>query len=146
MKPAFRHLIFLFLFIVIGCTNSYKVYVLFDNVEGLKENSEVMANGMPIGEVDHMQLDKKGVLVTLAIDDEHKIPDNSTILFFEPGLLANKQIEITTGTSNKMLKEGDTLRTVFTAPKHSGFNMEKLDTIVTKAINMMAKETKPEKR
>jgi ABC-type transporter Mla subunit MlaD len=145
MKHLSRILILPVLLGVAGCSNSYKIHVFFDNVEGLKENSEVLANGMTIGEVDHMALDKKGVLVTLAIDSEHQIPNNSTLHFFERGLLADKQIEITTGTSNKVLKDGDTLKNIFIVPKQPTLSIHSLDTLVTKVAKIMAEENKPGK-
>lgn len=135
----------LMMFVITGCSNSYKIHVLIDNVEGLKENSEVLANGMEIGSVENMALDKKGVLVTLSIDSEHQIPDNSTLHFFERGLLAYKQIEFETGTSNSVLKDGDTLKNMFIVPKQQTFNNHYLDTLVTKFAKKMAEENKPEK-
>jgi len=126
MKPFIKIVLLPALLLATACNNTYSVNVFFDNVEGLQEKSEVIANGVSVGEVEEMALHKNGVVVTLSINKKHKIPVNSTFKLFEPALMSYKKIEITTGKGDKFLKDGDTVKTVFYKPYQKRFEIEDL--------------------
>jgi len=121
------------LLLLMGCgfTNSYNIFVTFDNVEGLNESSEVFANGLEVGEITDMKLVRGGVLVTIRIKDKYKISKNSGFEISNSGLLS-KSIKITQGKENVFLNDGDTVKGLHSYnEKRMDLTSEKLDTLVT---------------
>lgn len=75
---------------------NYKLFAIFNNVEGLSEDSEVRASGLKIGHVEKMWLDEKGnVVAELHINNDVAIPVGSEIAIEnESMVLADKHIEV----------------------------------------------------
>jgi phospholipid/cholesterol/gamma-HCH transport system substrate-binding protein len=77
--------------------NSHKkLYVEYDNVEGLVTSAPVTVSGKIIGKVNSIELNKNGnLLVELQInEDNFPISKSSTAQIYEPGVIAGKQIAI----------------------------------------------------
>ncbi len=77
--------------------NSHKkLFVEYDNVEGLVASAPVTVSGKIIGKVNSIELNKNGnLLVELQInEDEFPISKTSTAQIYEPGVIAGKQIAI----------------------------------------------------
>lgn len=77
--------------------NSHKkLFVEYDNVEGLATSAPITVSGKVIGKVNSITLNTNGkLLVELQIDDdEFPISKTSIAQIYEPGVIAGKQIAI----------------------------------------------------
>ncbi|WP_428225021.1 MlaD family protein [Flavobacterium sp.] len=93
--------------------SSYKkLYVEFDNVEGLTASAPVTISGKIIGKVKALTLTESGkILVELQINEEDfPISKSSIAQIYEPGFIGGKQIAIIPNFSDKNLAvDGDKL-------------------------------------
>jgi phospholipid/cholesterol/gamma-HCH transport system substrate-binding protein len=110
MKNISRILALPFLLLAIGCTDTYQVTVVFDNVEGLDNKAEVLVHGLHVGEVDKMDLTPDGVAVTLDIETKYKIPTGSEFFIESSGFIGPNHIAVKYAKEKQYLAEGDTLR------------------------------------
>lgn len=109
-----KHIRFLLLLALVTLSScregSYKLYVLFDNVEGLAEDSKVTSSGYTIGRIESMKLHKNGVLAELRFDNDVKIPQGSAFSIITPGLISPPQIDVELDYNKKAYyKSGDLL-------------------------------------
>lgn len=66
---------------LINCKHSGNKYtVVVDNVEGLKEGSNVVCAGLTIGKVTHLNLFKDSVVVDIEINKDFNIPVGSKFI------------------------------------------------------------------
>ena len=92
--------------------NHKKLYVEYDNVEGLATSAAVTVNGKIIGKVNLISLNSNGkLLVEIQInDDGFPISKTSIAQIYEPGFIGGKQIAIIPDYKNKNLAiSGDKL-------------------------------------
>ena len=93
--------------------NSHKkLYVEYDNVEGLATSAPVTINGKIIGKINLISLMNNGkLLIELQInDDDFPISKTSLAQIYEPGFIGGKQIAIIPDYKNKNLAvSGDKL-------------------------------------
>ena len=92
--------------------NHKKLYVEYDNVEGLATSAAVTINGKIIGKVNLISLNSNGkLLVEIQInDDDFPISKTSIAQIYEPGFIGGKQIAIIPDYKNKNLAvSGDKL-------------------------------------
>lgn len=92
---------------------SKKLFVEYDNVEGLAPAAPVTISGKTIGKVNSIVLNSNGkLLVELQINDElFPISKSSVAQIYEPGFIGGKQIAIIPNFSDKTLAlSGDTLQ------------------------------------
>ncbi|UMY66251.1 MlaD family protein [Flavobacterium sp. HJ-32-4] len=88
---------------------TYRMYVKFNNVEGLNIESIVESRGVTIGKVRKMDLCQNGVIVEVEIDKKVKIPVDSKFCVKDRGVLT-RSIEVTmVGKKRKILTEKDTV-------------------------------------
>lgn len=94
---------------IFSSVNIYKTS--YSNVDGLEMSSPVMINGMKVGTVIRVEMnDVKGsVYVDFTVKSKYKIPSNSIAELGGQSLLGGKQVEIVTGDSKEMLKNGDNI-------------------------------------
>lgn len=101
---------------VSGLSNFYSLqegYILkasFNNIGGLKARSKVTICGVTIGRVISIELaENEGnefqAYVSLTIDNNYKIPEDSAAKILTSGLLGDNYIEIVPGQSDVYLKE-----------------------------------------
>ena len=93
-------------------SNHKKLYVEYDNVEGLATSAAVTINGKIIGKVNLISLNSNGkLLVEIQInDDDFPISKTSIAQIYEPGFIGGKQIAIIPDYKNKNLAvSGDML-------------------------------------
>lgn len=87
-------------------------FAVYTDVGGLVVASPVYVNGLKVGQVSSIEIDKKNfknIIVGFAIDnDDIQIPDNSKANFVSADLF-NKAIYLVMGDSKKLLATGDTL-------------------------------------
>ncbi|WP_309609976.1 MlaD family protein [Flavobacterium sp.] len=93
--------------------NSHKkLYVEYDNVEGLATSAAVTVNGKIVGKVNLISLNSNGkLLIEIQInDDDFPISKTSIAQIYEPGFIGGKQIAIIPDYKNKNLAiSGDKL-------------------------------------
>jgi phospholipid/cholesterol/gamma-HCH transport system substrate-binding protein len=83
------------------------LYARFENVSGLREETDVSIAGVPVGEVSEIELDGARALVKIRIDnDSVQIPADSLIAIRSKGLLGEKVLEIVPGRSATLLEPG----------------------------------------
>jgi phospholipid/cholesterol/gamma-HCH transport system substrate-binding protein len=91
-------------------TDGRKVVVRFQNVAGLDEEAPVMVAGVPIGRVEHLQLEDRVARVVLRIEDPSvRIPSDSIAAIRSRGLLGEKVVEIIPGRSTVLVEGGGVL-------------------------------------
>jgi phospholipid/cholesterol/gamma-HCH transport system substrate-binding protein len=90
-----------------------KIYAVFKNVEGLATSNAVSINGLQVGsvyQINEMDMDLNGILVTINLKKDIHIPKNSYAII-NPGLINSSSITITKGDGTQYLANGDTIAT-----------------------------------
>jgi phospholipid/cholesterol/gamma-HCH transport system substrate-binding protein len=90
-----------------------EIYAVFSKVEALNNSDPVRINGYQVGKVaDIEETDPEltGVVVTIQITKDIRIPDNS-FAAISANPLGSTTINITKGSSTNFLNEGDTITT-----------------------------------
>jgi phospholipid/cholesterol/gamma-HCH transport system substrate-binding protein len=88
----------------------YTLYASFENAGGLKSGASVEIAGVKIGTVENVKLNNYQALVGLTIRRNVKIQDDAIASIKTAGLLGEKYVEITPGASDKILRNGGTIR------------------------------------
>lgn len=85
----------------------YEVMARFGRTDGLLVGDKVRLAGMTVGSVADATLDNNfNAILTLDINNNVKIPDDSSASIVSSGLMGNKYIEIEPGGSADYLKSG----------------------------------------
>ncbi len=92
-----------------------KYYVRFNQVSTLTEGDPVKINGVPLGKVETIELDKNKVRVTLKIKRGVTIPKDSRIRVQNIGLMGERQIGIILGDAKEVYPVGSSLPGLFDA-------------------------------
>jgi phospholipid/cholesterol/gamma-HCH transport system substrate-binding protein len=91
-----------------GATDTY--YTEYANVSGLKFGSQVVFEGYPVGQVEHIEPIQDGARtrfrIELSVSEGWKIPDDSIARPVSPGVLAPQIISILAGQSASPLRPG----------------------------------------
>jgi phospholipid/cholesterol/gamma-HCH transport system substrate-binding protein len=93
-----------------------EIYAVFSKVEALNNSDPVRINGYQVGKVAGIKEtdpELTGVVVTIQITKDIRIPDNS-YASISANPLGSTTINILRGTSTNFLNEGDTIATVST--------------------------------
>jgi len=94
--------------------SSRKVFVVYDNVEGLTSSSPVTLNGHTIGKVQEIGFTEDGsakLKVLLLIEDDFQFSKNSKAQLYDTGLIGGKGIGIIPAFDNaENVKSGDILQ------------------------------------
>jgi phospholipid/cholesterol/gamma-HCH transport system substrate-binding protein len=89
-----------------------EMYAVFNKVDGLAVSNPVTINGLQIGKIYEMQEKSRrlndGVVVTINLIKDVDIPKNSFAVI-NRDLLGAASVNITLGTDNENLKNGDTI-------------------------------------
>ena len=89
------------------------VYVRFDNVTGVTEETPVRKNGILIGRVRQMQPVESGVVVTLSIDPRWKLLESEVCRIGSDNLFGDAVLEFVStgerGASNREIQNGEYL-------------------------------------
>ena len=75
----------------------YNVLTQVDNAQGVRNGDPVRIRGINIGSVERAQLDGEGVLITLEIEGEWRIPRGSRIEMYSEGVLGGMVVSIVPG-------------------------------------------------
>jgi phospholipid/cholesterol/gamma-HCH transport system substrate-binding protein len=94
-----------------GMRDSIKVTALFPAVNGVSVGTDVRVAGLKVGSVADQRLDPQTyqAQVTLAIDEDVKIPSDSSAAITAEGLLGGTYIALIPGGSPTPLKNGDAI-------------------------------------
>jgi phospholipid/cholesterol/gamma-HCH transport system substrate-binding protein len=90
--------------------NRYDVSALFPTVSGLKDRAEVTMAGVPIGEVEKVQLKDGRAEVIMGINKNVKLEEDSIASIKTSGIIGDKYVSITPGASDNYIREGGTIR------------------------------------
>jgi len=85
-----------------------KVVAEFDNIGDLRVRSPVKISGVRVGEISDISLDKKTyrAKVTMMLEKNAKIPDDSSASIFSESLLGSNYIAIRPGFESEYLHNG----------------------------------------
>ena len=92
--------------------NGYSVVAKFDRVDGLSVGGEVKVSGLTVGVVTKQRIDPETYLaiVEFTINDEVKLPKDSSAEIIGDGLLGGKYLAIVPGGDDKYLQSGDEIQ------------------------------------
>lgn len=102
---------------------TYELTAKFDQVEGIVIGSDVSISGIKVGTVTGLTLDPKTyyALMTMAINDNIKLPVDSSAKIVSEGLLGSKYVSLQAGADEEMLENGDQIQYT-----QSSMNLESL--------------------
>jgi phospholipid/cholesterol/gamma-HCH transport system substrate-binding protein len=114
--------------------DTYTITMVFSTVEGLKTGSQLELAGVQVGSVKEITLNRDyTAVVTAAINEDVKVPIDSTASIATKGVLGDKIIIIRPGSSNNTLEPGGNLaRTTIPPP---------LDTLLEQVGNIASNLT-----
>ena len=100
---------FIFVCVKIDINNpkrNFDLYSDFFNIGGLQIGSDVKINGVIVGEVSDIFLNKESYMATVKSSyfDELSIPSNSTFTVANNGFIGSPYIEISIGSNNEYLE------------------------------------------
>ncbi len=90
-----------------------KFYAVYNNIDGLVEANPLMINGFKVGIVGKIVLanDTTGnVIVTLLLDNDVKVPNNTVAKVISSDILGSKAVELKMGSGLVYAEDGDTLK------------------------------------
>jgi phospholipid/cholesterol/gamma-HCH transport system substrate-binding protein len=104
-------------------TGGYTLRAQFSSIGGLTVGSDVKIGGVVVGHVADERLDPTtyAAIVRLAMNDDIKIPEDSSASITSDGLLGGDYVAISPGGSNTMLAPGQSF-----AVTQSAINIEDL--------------------
>jgi len=90
----------------------YSVSADFQRIDGINAGSDVRVSGIKIGSIVSEKLDPKTYLanVTMSIDPQIKLPDDTVAEIISAGLLGDKYVSLVPGGSDKMIPPGGTIK------------------------------------
>lgn len=100
---------FIFVYVKIDINNpkrNFNLYSDFFNIGGLQIGSDVKINGVIVGEVSDIFLNKESYMATVKSSyfNELSIPSNSTFTVANNGFIGSPYIEISIGSNNEYLE------------------------------------------
>lgn len=120
----------------LGAGGEFVLYAPFKQVLGLENSADVRLSGVPVGKVDSIVNANGGVVVTLKINEDVKIPDDSTATVISVGVMGSKFVNITPGIDNgNYLLNGDSIKVTEEADMNSMF--EGLDKVLGKVDKLL---------
>lgn len=92
-------------------SKTYEVTAVFNEVSGLISGSDVRLSGIKVGSVSSQTLDINTfeAVVTMQINNDIKIPTDSSAKISSEGLLGGNYISIEPGGSDEILIDGDVI-------------------------------------
>lgn len=90
-------------------TKGYGIEAYVDDASGIEKQTNVLMNGVNIGNVEAITIDGKRVRLSLLIHEGVKIPEDSSVLVAQESLLGSKVLNIVVGDSTQPIKTGGTL-------------------------------------
>lgn len=91
-------------------TEGYELYGMFSNTGGLKNGSTVAIAGVEVGRVRSITLKDYQAKVVISLSDQIKLQEDSIAAIKTRGLIGEKYVEITPGSSETILNPGNRIR------------------------------------
>jgi len=93
----------------IKTNDGYHLIAKFDDASGIEAGGDVKISGIKIGTVHDNSLDTKSyrALLTFSVNNDIKLPTDSSAKIVSSGLLGEKYLEITPGADEEFLKNGE---------------------------------------
>ena len=88
----------------------YTLYASFDNISGLKTGDQVQLDGVQIGKVVQIELKDMRARIAMRVDDGVPIDKDAIASIKTSGIIGDKYVSIALGPSDRILKDGDTIR------------------------------------
>ncbi|NLH39195.1 MAG: MCE family protein [Elusimicrobia bacterium] len=112
----------------------YSVSVVFDEVGGLANKSNVKLNGVDVGKIKDIRFDGDKVIAEVLINSDAKIARNSKFYIAATSIIGSKFLQIDQGNLNKgIIKPGDTIYAINKKP------LEEMITDVAENVNKLVK-------
>lgn len=90
-----------------GTSSFYKVYAMFNRVDGLAIGDDVQVGGIPVGEVESMTLGPSyRARVGLRIDEGIRLPQDTSVSVQTDGLFGRKFVVLEPGGDEATLADG----------------------------------------
>ena len=88
--------------------SGYDVVAKFNRADGVNVGTDVRLSGIKVGTVERMSLDPKtyNAVLTLALDNAVKLPQDSSVRITSEGLLGNQYLSIEPGSDMQTIKPG----------------------------------------
>ena len=88
---------------------TFQINSSFFDIGNVNIGNDVKIKGVKVGEVSGISLDQENymAIVTSSVDENIKIPDNSTFKISNNGFIGSPYIEIQLGESEELLKNND---------------------------------------
>lgn len=88
---------------------TYKISLIFGSTAGLKNGDNVKISGITVGKILDLDLDLKSynAKVNISLNQDLKIPEDSSARITSSSLLGGNFIEIIPGSSEEYLKDND---------------------------------------
>jgi phospholipid/cholesterol/gamma-HCH transport system substrate-binding protein len=88
--------------------SGYDVVAKFNRADGVNIGTDVRLSGIKVGTVSKMALDPKtfNAVLTLAMDNSVKLPQDSSVRITSEGLLGNQYLSIEPGSEPESIKPG----------------------------------------
>jgi phospholipid/cholesterol/gamma-HCH transport system substrate-binding protein len=100
----------------------YQIFALFDNVSGLKTGASVEVAGVHVGQVSSIHLTRDyQARVGMKLETGLKIHDDAFASIRTKGIIGDKFVKLTPGSSKKLLPMGGTIFNT-----ESGIDLEEL--------------------
>lgn len=93
--------------------SGYQVLVNFDNISGLRKGAAVEVAGVEVGRVESLQLspaDQANANVTLRLESGLKLHDDAIASIRTKGIIGDKFIKLSPGSSEKLIPPGGKIR------------------------------------
>ena len=90
----------------------YQLIAQFENIDGIRNGSDVRVGGVKIGSVTDTTLDPKTFLATvqMSVEPSVKLPDDTVAEIVSSGLLGDKYMSLVPGGSDKVLPPGGKIK------------------------------------
>ena len=88
----------------------YTLYASFDNISGLKAGDQIQLDGVQIGKVVEIGLKDMRARVAMRVDDGVQIDADAIAAVKTSGIIGDKYVSIALGPSDRILRDGDTIR------------------------------------
>ncbi len=88
----------------------YTLYASFDNISGLKTGDQVQLAGVQVGKVSQIGLKDMRARVAMRVDGGVQIDADAIAAIKTSGIIGDKYVSIALGPSERILKDGDTIR------------------------------------
>ncbi len=130
-----------------GGDENITLYAPFKQVLGLEAQADVRLSGVPVGKVESIVNDGGGVTVTMKVNQDTKIPDNSTATVISIGVMGDKFVNITPGKDEgNYLHDGDKINVVEEADMNKMFEgidkvLGKVDTLLQSVEKIVGNDT-----